>query len=170
MSRTTFPLALDAPLDDVTPITRTMLRETAEAAKASPRLRIIQPLHKSPDATLHRMLNALQPGTYIRPHRHLDPPKAESFVVLQGRVGFVTFDDAGAITGSYTLGADDEALGIDLEPGVYHSFVVLAPDTVIFETKPGPYAKATDKAFASWAPEEYTPEAEEYVKELEKRF
>ena len=37
------------------------------------------------------MLNAIQPGSYIRPHRHLDPPKSESLILLQGMLGYVSF-------------------------------------------------------------------------------
>jgi cupin fold WbuC family metalloprotein len=33
--------------------------------------------------------------TYIPPHRHLDPNKDETFVVLRGLLGLVLFDDAG---------------------------------------------------------------------------
>jgi len=38
------------------------------------------------------MLNSIQPGSYLRPHRHLDPPKDEAFVLLKGSAGFVIFD------------------------------------------------------------------------------
>ena len=165
-----FPLALEAPETELTAISGGLIRTALDASRSSPRKRIIQPLHKSASDPLHRMLNVAQPGTYIRPHRHLDPPKAESLVVLQGRIGFVTFDEAGEVTGMYVLGPDEDAVGIDMEPGVYHTFVVLEQDTVLFEVKPGPYAKATDKAFAAWAPEEFTPEAGEYVERLAGMF
>ncbi|WP_022662199.1 WbuC family cupin fold metalloprotein [Paucidesulfovibrio longus] len=165
-----FPLALEAPETELTAISGDMIHTALAASRRSPRRRIIQPLHKTADSPLHRMLNVAQPGTYIRPHRHLDPPKAESLVVLQGRIGFVTFDAAGEVTGTYVLGPDEDAVGIDMEPGAYHSFVVLEPDTVLFEVKPGPYAKATDKAFAAWAPEEFTDAAREYVERLAGMF
>ena len=45
-------------------------------------------------------------GTYIAPHRHRDPPKAESFIVLEGELAFFTFDDAGQITSTVILGRD----------------------------------------------------------------
>lgn len=166
MKQTPFPLALAAPETELTTISRGMIRAALDASRRSPRLRIIQPLHKSADSALHRMLNVAQPGTYIRPHRHLDPPKAESLVVLQGSIGFITFDDHGNVNGTYTLAAGADSIGIDMEPGMFHSFVVLEPDTVLFEVKPGPYAQVTDKAFAAWAPEEYTDAAREYLKKF----
>ena len=39
----------------------------------------------------HRFLNVMAKGTYIAPHRHLDPRKAESFLVLRGEVAFFIF-------------------------------------------------------------------------------
>jgi cupin fold WbuC family metalloprotein len=46
----------------------------------------------------HRFRNVMIQGTYIAPHRHRDPPKSESFLVLEGELAFFTFDDAGQIT------------------------------------------------------------------------
>jgi cupin fold WbuC family metalloprotein len=89
-------------------------------------------------------------GTYIAPHRHRDPPKSESFLVLEGKLAFFTFDDAGQITNTLILGRD--ALGVDIQPGVWHSIAVLTDHVVCFEVKSGPYSAATDKDYASWAP------------------
>jgi hypothetical protein len=68
------------------------------------------------------------------------------------------------------LGAGREAFGVDLVPGIYHTFVALEPDTVLFEVKDGPYVAATDKAFAPWAPAEGTPEARQYMQALREAF
>jgi RimJ/RimL family protein N-acetyltransferase len=53
---------------------------------------------------------------------------------------------------------------------VYHGLVALEPDTVLYEVKTGPYAALTDKAFASFAPSEGTPEAETYRLALLRAF
>jgi hypothetical protein len=45
---------------------------------------------------LHRMLNAIEPGSYIRPHRHQSPPKPESIIVLSGSLALVKFGGDGA--------------------------------------------------------------------------
>ena len=112
------------------------------------------------------MLNALQLGTYIRPHRHLDPPKAESILVLRGAIRYFTFDNAGAITGQYELRANSKDFGIDTDAGVFHTFVPLETDTVLYEVKPGPYSAANDKDFAEWAPAEGHPDAADYLRRL----
>jgi cupin fold WbuC family metalloprotein len=115
------------------------------------------------------MLNAVQPGSYVRPHRHARPPKAECFVVLRGRAAFFIFADDGTVKQCHVLAPDAEHFGVDVEPGVYHGFAALEADTVIFEAKTGPYEAANDKEFAPWAPEEDTPEAEAYLAELLKK-
>lgn len=132
-------------------------------SRKSPRKRIIQPLHGHDDDTLHRMLNCMQPGTYIRPHRHLDPPKAESFILIRGALLQLIFDDDGTVTETFEIRAGSSVFGGDIHPGVWHTWIILEPDTVAFEVKPGPYVQVTDKDFAPWAPEEGTGEAEEFV-------
>jgi cupin fold WbuC family metalloprotein len=72
--------------------------------------------------------------------------------VLEGELAFFTFDDAGQIISTVTLGRD--AVGVDIEPSVWHTIVVLSPHVVCFEVKPGPYSAAADKDFAPWAPRE----------------
>lgn len=116
------------------------------------------------------MFNAVQPDSYIPPHRHLDPPKAESWIVLRGALAFFTFDDAGAISECLEIRAGGDVFGVDLEPGVYHTFFALEPDTVVFEVKDGPYSPATDKAFTDWAPREGTAEAANYLERLRSEF
>jgi cupin fold WbuC family metalloprotein len=109
----------------------------------------------------HRFLNVMIRGTYIAPHRHRNPPKAESFVVLEGELAFFTFDDAGQITSTVVLGRD--AVGVDIQPGVWHSMAVLTDHVVCFEVKPGPYSAANDKDFARWAPKESDARAGAYL-------
>jgi hypothetical protein len=64
------------------------------------------------------------------------------------------------------LRAGSERFGVDLVPGVYHSFIALEPDTVIYEVKPGPYTQSTDKSFAPFAPEEGSTRAPAYMVSL----
>jgi len=158
--------ALDAPSGELVLVDDARVQHAVDASRVSPRRRVIQPFHKVASDPLHRMLNAVQPDSYIRPHRHLDPPKAEAWIVLRGRLVFFTFDEDGAVTRSVELAANSPVFGVDLSPGVFHTFVVLEPDTVIFEVKPGPYVETTDKAFASWAPAEGEASVTAYMQRL----
>jgi cupin fold WbuC family metalloprotein len=111
-----------------------------ERARQSPRLRTNHNFHSSMDDNPHRFLSVMIRGTYITPHRHRDPPKSESFLVLEGELAFFIFDDAGQIASIHVLGRDP--LGIDIQPGVWHTIAVLSNHAVCFEVKPGPYSAA----------------------------
>ena len=116
------------------------------------------------------MFNAVQPDSYIPPHRHLDPPKAEAWIVLRGSLAFFTFDDQGEIEECVEVRAGGDVFGVDLEPGVYHTFFALEPDTVVYEVKSGPYSPANDKAFPDWAPREGSSGAGAYLAALKAEF
>ena len=158
--------ALPPPSGDLFVLTEEALQVTVDASRDSPRRRIIQPFHRSEQDTLHRMFNAVQPDSYVRPHRHLDPPKAEAWIVLRGAVVFFTFEEDGAIRDCIELRASGPAFGVDLVPGVFHTFLATEPDTVVYEVKTGPYSASDDKMFARFAPAEDTPEANWYLEHL----
>lgn len=159
-------LALDPPREDLALMTEALVDDAVRMSRSAPRKRMIAPLHRSLDDPVHRMLNAIQPGSYMRPHRHLDPPKPEAWIVLRGRLLFVTFHDDGKIDRHLVLAAGSGQFGVDLVPGRYHTLAALAPDTVIYEVKSGPFDPATDKSFAPWAPEEGTDAADAYLQDL----
>src|SRR3954447_19964017 len=148
---------LPAPSGDLAVLSEETLQKTVDASRDSSRRRMIQPFHRSQQDTLHRMFNAVQPDSYVRPHRHLDPPKAEAWIVLRGALVFLTFEESGAIRDCIELRASGPAFGVDLVPGVFHTFVATEPDTVVYEVKSGPYLASNDKAFAHFAPAEGTP-------------
>ncbi len=162
--------ALGPPEGSAVVLTSDLIATAVEASRLSPRRRVILPFHRRDDEKLHRMLNAVQPGTYIQPHRHLSPPKPESIVVLKGSIHFVIFEDDGRVRSHFVLTAGSDRFGIDFQPGVYHTFLALQPDTVLFEVKPGPYEEKTDKDFAAWAPAEGSEGAPEFLAALERRL
>lgn len=166
------PAATLSPHKVATPIDQPLIEQKAQDARNSSRQRDIHVLHTGDEDTLQRMLNAMQPGTYITPHRHVAVPKAEAVVVLQGSLGFVHFADDGHYDEEsfVYINAQRGVFGVDYRAGVWHTFIALEPDTVVFEVKPGPYDAATDKEFASWAPAEGDPAAAEYLQTLETRF
>lgn len=161
-----FPVAMQPPKGSLNLISDEMLASCIALSRESPRKRIILPLHKSDGDALHRMLNAIQPGSYIRPHSHIDSGKAESIILLRGSICYLTFSAEGQILTHQVLRAGSAAFGVDTEPEVIHSFYALEADTVIFECKPGPYVRTTDKGFASWAPAEGTEEAQQFLQQI----
>jgi cupin fold WbuC family metalloprotein len=161
------PRALPAPTEPIVVLSRALVDQAQRVSRESDRKRVILPFHKGPEETLHRMFNAMQPGTYVTPHRHLTSQKCEVFLLLSGSLDFIVFDDQGGIEFARRLAAGSDEFGIDLMPGKYHSFLVRAADTLIYEVKPGPYSVQDDKDFAPWAPSEGTPEVAAYVDRLE---
>lgn len=161
----THPMSLPPPTTTVAAIDESMIGRARAASLASPRKRIIQPLHKKVGDSLQRMLNVVQPGSYIRPHRHASD-RGESIIVVSGTLLYLVFNEEGSVRECLGVGGNSGRIGIDIDGGVYHSFIALEPDTVLFEAKPGPYNPATDKEFAPWSPEEYSPEAAVYLEEL----
>jgi cupin fold WbuC family metalloprotein len=146
-------------------IDEALIAQTLARALASERRRAVHCFHPDDQANLHRFLNAFIRGTYCTPHRHLEPPKAEGIVVLRGRLAVVLFDDDGTVNEVITL--DQNNVGIDLYPGVWHTLVALTDSAICYEVKPGPYVAETDKQFASWAPRETDPAASAYLAQLE---
>ena len=165
-----FPLALDAPGDPVNIIDRSQIGRAVQASRASPRGRIILPFHKTAADACHRMLNALQPGSYIRPHRHLSPPKSETILVLKGSICFVIFGSGGLISDHFTLTAGSDRFGIDVEPSAYHTLMALETDTVVFEIKPGPFSPAATGDYAEWSPEEGHAAVVPYLAKLRRKI
>jgi len=143
----------------------TLLDETVLRAQNSARLRTNHNFHQDATDNPHRFLNALARGTYCAPHRHVTPPKSETFLVLRGRVALFTFDDRGDVLETYRLG-EGGLHGVDLDPGVWHSIAVLSDTAVCFEVKPGPWEPASDKDFASFAPREGDPKVPAYLASL----
>jgi cupin fold WbuC family metalloprotein len=125
-----------------------------KGSRTSKRKRIILPIHRTQDARVQRMLNFLQPGTYIRPHMHPLDHATESLVLIQGSICFYIFSPEGDVQTSKILRAGSVNSVADIQPRIWHSFTVLEEDTVLFECKLGPYNETKDKIFATWAPAE----------------
>jgi len=126
----------------------------AAAAANSPRRRRNHNFH-APTDRVQRFLNVLQPGTYVRPHRHRRAQPGEGFecfLVLQGAVGLLLLDAKGRVLQRERISAAGPLRGIELAEGVIHTLVALSPDAVMMEIKQGPYEPAADKDFLPGKP------------------
>lgn len=154
----------------ITIIDTALFAQTAQAAQESPRLRKNHNFHSHNEATCHRLLNALQPGTYVQPHCHLDANKEETIIVVAGRVGMVIFDENGKVTQHFEISATGTQRGVNIPSGVFHSMVALEKDSVFFEAKAGPYAPNIEAEKAAWAPAEGDAGMSEFLAGMEKLF
>ena len=138
-----------------------LLDEVSARAKASLRLRMNYNFHPELDDPVQRLLNALEPWTYIRPHKHAT--KEEAFVLLRGTVLAVVFNDDGTIRDHVVLNAASGHLGVEFEENSFHMLTSLQSGSVVYEIKEGPFVPHTEASSAPWAPREGTPEALDFL-------
>lgn len=118
-------------------LTTELLDSISADAKASPRLRTNFNLHERTDEPVQRMLNAMEPGTVVPIHRHLNA--AETIVLIRGKLKVSYYDNNMNQTSSVVLEAGSSSFGTHIPKGIWHGVDVLESKTVIFEVKEGPY-------------------------------
>jgi len=148
-------------------VTHELLDQLTESARISPRLRKNHNLHAGDESRCHRLLNAIEPASYIRPHRHLDPEKDEAFILLSGRLGIIIFSDTGQVSETVVLSQEAGVLAADVPHGVFHTALSLEAGTVFFEAKAGPYLPLGEAEIAAWAPAEGDPGVAGYLERLQ---
>ncbi len=151
-------------------IDQELLNRLSSEAGKSQRLRKNYNFHHHDDFPCQRLLNAIEPGTYIHPHRHMDQAKDETMVMVRGRMGVLFFDEAGNVRNSVIMSAGGANVAIDIPHGIFHSIVSLESGTVFFESKAGPYQPLTDEEKGKWAPAEGRTEAASYLQLMERHL
>ncbi|MGH8539524.1 MAG: WbuC family cupin fold metalloprotein [Stenotrophobium sp.] len=129
-------------------ITPNTLDELTARALASPRLRANHNLHEQLADPVQRLAIAMEPDTYVRPHRH--PHTWELLFPLRGRFVVLHFDAQGVVTDRSVLGGGSAIL--ENPAGQWHAVLSLDPGGVIFEVKHGPYQPMGEADYASWSP------------------
>jgi cupin fold WbuC family metalloprotein len=139
-------------------------------ARSSTRLRQHSNLHSEYSDPCQRLFNAIQPGSYIPPHRHAAVPRVETMVAIRGCMALVVFDDFGNIDEVIPFGpcgeSTDLAAGVEVSAYCWHMVVALHPDSILLEVKAGPYDPHRPKERAPWAPEEGAAGAEQYLRRI----
>lgn len=152
------------------PITENELSILRDKADRSERGRTNYNFHKQFDDPMQRMLNVMNRGTYLQPHRHKNPDKREAFIILTGRVAVIEFNDEGGIVNHIILDRQKRNYGVEIPAGTWHSLIVLENGSVVYEVKDGPYSAIDDKDFAPWAPKEGTTGCKEYIEDIIAKF
>ena len=134
-------------------------------ARKSDRLRTNMNIHETPDAEVQRFFLAFEPDTYIRPHRHPETHKWELFIVLEGELELLLFNDAGEITERVSLSAADTRV-VEIPPNTWHSYVCLQSGTLALEVKQGGYLPTAEQDFLAVSPAENTPGVSAYFEWL----
>lgn len=147
-------------------INEAFISPVSDQAKNSARRRKNFNFHQSDAETMHRMLNAMEPDTYIQPHKHELPDKVEAFFCLRGRLLVVEYNDDGIIRDHFVLDPQTGNFGCEIPARTWHSIISLENGSVAYEVKDGPYDPAVDKHFANWAPREGDDDALSYNRKI----
>jgi cupin fold WbuC family metalloprotein len=131
-------------------LNNTMLDALSQQAKQSPRLRANQNFHTELSDPIQRLAIAMEPDTFVRPHRHAQT--WELLTALRGRFVVLLFDDAGFVTSRILLGEDCSV--IEFPANTWHAVLSLDSGGVIFEVKQGPYTPFSPVDFAPWGSED----------------
>lgn len=127
-------------------------------------------IHESFDDPCQRLFNAIEPGSYIRPHRHASDPRDEMLIAVRGMMALVAFDDQGSVDKVVRFGVDRKnegiAVGVEIPSTSWHTVIAFEPGSVLLEVKAGPFDPNQPKDLAPWAPEEGVLEAHDYLSNL----
>ncbi len=150
------------------------LNDLIGQAKNSPRLRQHRNIHQSYQDACQRLFNAIEPGSYIRPHRHVSERREELLIAIRGLMALITFDDQGAVTGILRFGSQnhgsDLAAGAEVASSTWHTVVALEPNCMLLEVKAGPFDPNLPKDLAPWAPEEGSEATTDFLNRLLERM
>jgi cupin fold WbuC family metalloprotein len=133
-------------------------------ARSAARRRQNLNIHQHADDPINRLLNAVEPGSYVRPHRHSD--KLETLLAVAGSFELIFFDDAHRLLNRATLGGSGATL-IEYPANTWHSLIALQTGSIFFEVKAGPYEPLRAEDYLPGWPAEHSadvPRAFEWLK------
>ena len=157
-------------MESVQIIDQHLLNKVSASAHESPRKRKNYNFHGADRDASHRLLNAMEPDSYIPPHCHQDASKDETIVVLRGKFGILFFDGKGNVTSQAVMSPTGDAVGVNIPHGVFHTLVALEAGSVFFESKAGPYAPLTPEEKANWAPQEGEQDTQKFLAKYRAMF
>ena len=124
-----------------------------QAVRKTPKRRVRINAHPRSDDELHEMIIAIEPGSYIRPHKH--PGKSEAFHIIEGQVDIVVFSEAGEVERIVSLAAKGghHPFYYRMSTPHFHTLIVRSDLLVVHEITNGPFLP-TGTIYAAFAPEE----------------
>jgi cupin fold WbuC family metalloprotein len=138
------------------------------AVSRTPKRRARINAHPGHDDALHEMIIAIEPGSYIRPHRHHG--KSEAFHIIEGNVDIVVFSEDGAIAEIVSLGekGGPRPFYYRMSEPHFHTLIIRSDLLIVHEITNGPF-RPEGTLYAAFAPAEDDPAAAAYRAELIKR-
>lgn len=146
------------------------LKDLTRKAKKNARLRQHFNIHQNYEDPCQRLFNAIEPNSYIRPHRHKNYFGEELLIAVSGLMALITFNDQGAFGSCVCFGSEKRGseltVCVEVPRLTWHTVVALETHSVLLEVKAGPFNPTQAKELATWAPEEGSSEALDYLKYL----
>jgi len=122
--------------------------------------------HGSINDIVHEMFIVHAKNTYVRPHMHIG--KSESFIIIEGELILIIYDEFGGIVSSQKYGAYGSGLPFYFRANEnkYHSIMVLSDTIVVLEVTSGPFIK-NETEFPKWAPDvDDIDKVQKYMKKI----
>lgn len=159
-------------MSQVRAVAHTALEQLWFEAKRAPRKRLHLNVHLTYEENPQILYNCLTQGSYMRPHRHRQDGRREFFVCLTGETLLVTFTDAGAVNGVFSMatGGPSKVSSVLVEPSIWHTLVCVSERSLLLEVKPGPFQPNLAKEFAAWSPEEGDPHGMTFLEQAIARY
>ena len=129
------------------------LEQLIDDARRSPRRRLNLNLHPDLSAPVQRLAIAMEPDSYVRPHRH--SARWELFIVLRGRFEILVFEEDGHLRSRHALAAGQ---AIEYPAGTFHTVLAAETGSVFFEVKEGPMLAVAPEDWLQDAPAEGDPD------------
>ena len=124
-------------------ITKALLDDLTEKAKASPRLRINMDLRNGAEDQSQRMLNAIEPGSPLPIHRH--QKTSEIICCIRGKLVIEYYDELERIcTEAIEMEPNGQVVAVSVPIGQWHTVRAEVRGTVIMEMKNGKYEPLTE--------------------------
>ena len=114
-------------------IDKIVLEELTAKAKKSPRLRMNMDLRNGENDGSQRMLNAIEPGTVLPIHRHLN--SSVTIVCIRGHFEELIYDETGALVEAIDMIPGGNVVNLPI--GTWHSIRSLESGTVLLEVQDG---------------------------------
>ena len=118
-----------------------ILDELTAQAKASPRLRMNLDLRNSADDNSQRMLNAIEPGTVLPIHRHMN--SSVTIVCVRGHFEELLYDDSGNLIEAIDMRPGGNVINLPI--GQWHTIKSLESGTVLLEVQDGKWEKMKEE-------------------------
>ncbi len=123
-------------------------------ALESPRNRSHLNLHSNFEEKVQRLFISLVQGSFVEPHYHDQPNQWEMFIVLEGVIEVILYNNEGESIKQFLVGEGQGCQTVELEPFEIHSVKCISDKALMLEIKEGPFNPYLAKVMVDFGGEE----------------